>query len=187
MARSPRRSIPDLQSALEASGLVGTWLYDIPTSRISLSAPVARLIGLVPEAAEHGLALPTFVAALHGADQARTEGAVRAAGERGGPCDLAFRTRDGTNRILLHGRIDRDAAGRPARGCGIALAMAEEGSDVRDPQEIANRMAERAMDLRELATRLDRPGLSTLVERLMVEIGFELVRHLKPGQSERRH
>lgn len=184
MARRPRRSHPDLQTALDAAGLVGTWLYDIPAGRIALSAPVARLIGFAPADAEHGLALPAFVAGLHGADQARTEGAVRAAGERGGPVDLGFRTRDGASRILLHGRIDHDLAGRPDQGCGIALAVAEDGCGA---QDLANRMAERAMDLRDLATRLGQPGLSALVERLMVEIGFELVRHLQAGETERRH
>lgn len=186
MARPPWRSHPDLEAALDAAGLVGTWFYDIPAGRIALSAPVARLIGFAPADAERGLALPAFVAGLHGADQARTEGAVRAAGERGGPVDLGFRTRDGASRILLHGRIGRDPAGRPDQGCGIALALAiaEDGSGA---QDLANRMAERAMDLRDLATRLGRPGLSALVERLMVEIGFELVRHLQAAETERRH
>lgn len=184
MAQPLRRSSPDLQAALDAAGLVGTWLYDIPAGRIALSAPVARLIGFAPADAERGLALPAFLAGLHGADQARTEGAVRAAGERGGPFDLGFRTRDGARRILLYGRIDSDPEGRPDQGCGIALAIAEDGCGA---QELANRMAERAMDLRDLATRLGRPGLSALVERLMVEIGFELVRHLQAAETERRH
>ncbi len=43
------------------------------------------------------------------------------------------------------------------------------------------------MDLRDLTIRLGRPGLSALVERLMVEIGFELIRHLQAAETERRH
>jgi hypothetical protein len=48
-------------------------------------------------------------------------------------------------------------------------------------------MAEHAIALRGLADDLARPGLSRLLDRLMVEIGHELARHLRESPDGRRH
>jgi hypothetical protein len=115
----------------------------------------------------------------------------------------------------LRGRIETDAAGQPARARGIVLAWAEDWVEdpakdpAKDPaedstedsarnraggsrgQHAVNRMAEHAIALRgladDLADDLARPGLSRLLDRLMVEIGHELARHLRESPDGRRH
>ena len=95
----------------------------------------------------------------------------------------------------LRGRIETDAAGQPARARGIVLAWADDraGDRVKDRadgsrgQHAVNRMAEHAIALRGLADDLARPGLSRLLDRLMVEIGHELARHLRESPDGRRH
>ncbi|KQT18843.1 hypothetical protein ASG40_16025 [Methylobacterium sp. Leaf399] len=179
--RRPSRALPDLRSALKASGVVGTWRYDVPKALIAVSAPVARRLGLAPEAATRGLPLAAFVAALHRAGRARIQAAFEAAAERGGPFDLTLRARDGATRVSLRGRVARDPLGQPRQGDGIALAFGPDEDP--EPQAIVNRMAEHAIALRILCADLRQPGLCAAVDDLMMEIGFELARQLEAGRE----
>lgn len=201
-----------LQAALAASGVVGAWVHDIWADRLVVSAPVARALGWSPEAGGRGVPLARLLARIHDADRARVDNALHAAIARGGAFAVAFRTRGPRRRDLrggdlrgldLRGRIETDAVGQPARARGIVLAWAEDWVEdpaedpAEDPsrnraggsrgQHAANRMAEHAIALRGLADDLARPGLSRLLDRLMVEIGHELARHLRESPDGRRH
>ena len=198
-----------LQAALAASGVVGAWVHDIWADRLVVSAPVARALGWSPGAAGRGVPLARLLARIHDADRARVDNTLHAAIARGGAFAVAFRTR-GPRRLDLRGldlhgselhgfdlrgRIETDAAGQPARARGIVLAWADDraGDRVKDRadgsrgQHAVNRMAEHAIALRGLADDLARPGLSRLLDRLMVEIGHELARHLRESPDGRRH
>ncbi|MBX9931100.1 MAG: diguanylate cyclase [Methylobacterium sp.] len=190
MAASLRRSsqdLPDLKAALKASGVVGTWLYDVRSHRIAVSAQVGRRLGLRPELAESGLHLTAFADALHRADRSRFTAAFEAAAERGGPLDLTVRNQDGAARVSLRGQIACDSRGRPHQGCGIALAPAFWAGEKGHDQAILNRMAEHAIALRDLCGDLRQPGLSAAIEDVMMEIGFELARQLQAGRPELPH
>ncbi|MGU3360757.1 PAS domain-containing protein [Methylobacterium sp. M6A4_1b] len=191
MTRSPppdsEADIPGgLQAALAASGVVGGWVHDIWADRLVVSAPVARALGWSPEEGARGVPLASLLSRTHEEDRARVDNALHAAIARGGAFALSFRTR-APRRLDLRGRIEPDAAGRPVRARGIVLEPAEDRVvGVRD-QHAVNRMAEHAIALRGLADDLARPGLSRLLDRLMVEIGHELARHLRDAQDGRRH
>lgn len=181
----------DLNLALDASGVVGTWAHEIWAGRITLSGPLARLVGISPEAGEQGVPVASFLAGLHDDDRARIDSTLHAAGEGGGPVTIAFRTREtgpsGARRLVLRGRIVCDDAGRPVRGCGIAIDLTEDHGGSGKAQGRVNRMAEHAIALRDLASDLPRPALARLVDGLMMEIGYELARHLHEGDAGRRH
>ncbi|KQO72437.1 hypothetical protein ASF18_19350 [Methylobacterium sp. Leaf89] len=185
-----------LRAALAASGVVGAWVHDIWADRLVVSAPVARAVGWPPEAGARGVPLARFLARIHDADRARVDNALHAAIARGGAFAVAFRTRGprrldlrrlDLRRLDLRGRIEADAAGTPARARGIVLDLAEDRADGPRDQHAVNRMAEHAIALRGLADDLARPGLSRLLDRLMVEIGLELARHLRDSPDGQRH
>lgn len=176
----------DLQAALVASGVVGVWTHDVWADRLALSAPLAQRLGLDPAEAAGGVPLAALLAGTHEADRDRVENVIHAAFARGGAFEVAFRTARGRCWLALRGRIDSAEAGQPARARGIALDLTEDGA-ARDGQHTVNRMAEHAIALRGLVGGLRRPGLTRLLDSLMIEIGFELARHLQDAPDGRRH
>lgn len=185
MAESP---IP--QSVLEASGVVGTWVHDHWAGRLALSGSLARLLGLDPEAAASGVSLEAFLDSTHPEDRTRIESYLHMMSETGGPMEAEFRTRDsrsGVRTLLMRGRIERDPAGHALQGCGIAIDRTAEQAALLQAEQVVNRMAQHVIALRDLAQALRRPVLIERVDRLMIEIGFELARFLSEPEDEPRH
>jgi PAS domain-containing protein len=174
-----------LHAALAASGVVGVWMHDIWADLLVVSAPLARALGLTSEEGTQGVPLAALHAATHGEDRARVENALHAAIGRGGPFAVAFRTAPTPRWLDLRGRVERDASGRLARARGIVLDLTEDRASL--PQQAVNRMAEHAIALRGLADDLERPGLTRLLDHLMMEIGAELARHLRGAPDAQRH
>jgi hypothetical protein len=82
--------------------------------------------------------------------------------------------------LLMRGRIEQDASGRAVRACGIAIDLTEDrAANLQQAERLVNRMAEHAIAIRGLVDGLNRPALAKLVDGLMIEIGFELARHLR--------
>lgn len=182
----PPSESDEMQAALIASGVVGVWTYDVWADRLALSAPLGELLGLDSATSVHGAALAAFLAGIHDLDRVRVENVIHAAFARGGAFEVTFRTARGTASLALRGRIERDEAGQPAQARGIALDLTE-SSTGHDGQHTANRMAEHAIALRGLVGGLRRPALTKLLDSLMIEIGFELARHLQDAPDGRRH
>ena len=186
MAEAP---IP--QSVLDASGVVGTWVHDYWAGQLALSASLAGLLGLDPEAAARGVSLEAFLDRTHPEDRIRIESYLHAVAETGGPMEAEFRTRDtrtGIRTLLMRGRIERDPAGRAIRGRGIAIDRTEEqAANLVQSERVVNRMAEHIIALRDLARALHRPALTDRIEHLMIEIGCELARFLPEPEDEPRH
>ncbi|AWN37318.1 diguanylate cyclase [Methylobacterium radiodurans] len=177
---------PIPQAMLDAAGVVGSWVHDHWAGSLALSVPLARLLGLDPAAAAAGMPLAAFLDRIHPEDRTRVESYLHAVGEAGGPLEAEFRTGAGGRRLLMRGRIERDAAGRVGQGRGIAVDLTETAGP-HQSERIVNRMAEHAIALRNLSEALRRPALTARVEGLMLEIGFELARHLHDPASRPRH
>lgn len=178
-----------LLAALDASGVVGVWSYDVGAGRIVVSASFADLLGLAPVAA--GVRLDVFLATILAEDRLRVENALHAAIEAGGLFEIVFRTVRGERRLGLRGRIDGGEAAGRARGLGIAIDHTEDGVPLHRPwqraEQAANRMAEHAIALHDLAADLHQPRLAALLKDLMQEIGFTLAGHLEKGERPRNH
>jgi len=67
---------PKLQSALEASGFVGTWENDLLADRVYLSGSLIGLLGITPERAALGVSLSAFLDGIHPEDQERLSSAL---------------------------------------------------------------------------------------------------------------
>jgi PAS domain-containing protein len=190
-ARNGMAEAPIPQSVLDASGVVGTWVHDYWAGQLALSASLATLLGLDPEAAARGVSLEAFLDRTHPEDRIRIESYLHAVAGTGGPMEAEFRTRDtrtGIRTLLMRGRIERDPAGRAIRGRGIAIDRTEEqAANLVQSERVVNRMAEHIIALRDLARALHRPALTDRIEHLMIEIGFELARFLPEPEDEPRH
>ncbi|KAB1073150.1 PAS domain-containing protein [Methylobacterium planeticum] len=192
MADAPIPRAPaDLEAALEASGFVGSWRHDLWQGRLALTAPFARLLGIDPERAAEGVPMAAFLDRMHPDDRTRIENHLHAASDAGGPFEAEFRTlsgREGVRSLMMRGRIEQDTSGRPVHGCGIAIDLTEDrAATLQQAERLVNRMAEHAIAMRSLVDGLNRPSLSKLVDGLMIEIGFELARHLRGAQDLRPH
>lgn len=172
----------ELQAVLDASGVVGAWVHDHWAGRLTLSGDFAALLGLDPEIAAGGVPIDAFLDRTHPDDRIRIESYLHAVGESGGPMEAEFRTVEsqaGVRRLLMRGRVERDAAGGTAWGRGIAIDLTEgQAADLHQTERLVNRMAEHAIALRTLADGLRHPNLTRLVDSLMIEIGFELAKFL---------
>lgn len=175
------------QAALVASGVVGLWTYDIRADRLVLSGSLPEALGLEPGHAAAGVPPSRLLDGIHGEDRERVENVVHAAVAGGTAFDVAFRTASGNRTLSLRGRIERDGAGRPRHGRGIALDLTHEGGVDRPGQHVVNRMAEHAIALHGLVGHLHHPSLAGLLDTLMREIGHELARHLQGKADARRH
>ena len=179
------------QAMLDASGVVGAWSHDHGRGCLVLSAPFAARLGLDPEAAAAGVPLAAFLDRTHPEDRARIEGYLHTVGEQGGLLEAEFRTRDsreGVRKLLMRGRIERDASGRTGQGRGIAIDLTENRAlDLHRSEHLVNRMAEHAIALRGLAEAMRRPDLVGRVDELMIQIGFELARYLRAPGAGPRH
>ena len=105
---------------------VGFWSLDIPTGRVTLSPSCAALFGTEFER------LTTFAhiqALVHPRDrQARADALAHVLAE-GGSYDVDFRVQrpDGqVGWLRSRGQVQLDAAGRPARHCGVVLSIDEQ-------------------------------------------------------------
>ncbi|WP_375464175.1 PAS domain-containing protein [uncultured Methylobacterium sp.] len=181
----------ELQAVLDASGVVGAWAHDHWAGRLTLSGAFASLLGLDPDIAAGGVPIAAFLDRTHPDDRVRIESYLHAVGESGGPMEAEFRTLDspaGGRRLLMRGRVERDADGGTVQGRGIAIDLTEtRAASLHQTERLVNRMAEHAIALRTLADALRRPGLTKLVDGLMIEIGFELAQFLRDPKDERRH
>lgn len=177
---------PIPQAMLDAAGIVGSWVLDHWAGTLALSGPLAALLGLDPADAAAGVPLAAFLDRAHPEDRTRIESYLHAVGEAGGPLEAEFRA--GGRRLQMRGRIERDAAGRVGPGRGIAVDLTETvAAGQHQTERTVNRMAEHAIALRNLSEALRRPDLTARVEGLMLEIGFELARHLRDPASRPRH
>ncbi|MHC2019683.1 PAS domain-containing protein [Methylobacterium sp. CM6247] len=178
-----------LRDALDASGIVGVWSHDVWAGRIAVSGLLAEILGFAPET--EVVSLDAFLTAIHDEDRSRMENALHAATEGGGLFEIVFRTVRGERRLGLRGRVERDGSGECARGLGIVIDHTEDGALPHQPdmqaQAAANRMAEHAIALQDLATGLHQPKLTALLDALMREIGFTLAGHIERGERRRDH
>jgi PAS domain S-box-containing protein len=119
-----REASERVQLALDAGAIVGTWVWSVPTDRITADERFARTFGLDPARCRRGLALAQVVPSVHESDRAALEKAIAEALERGGAYRCQFRVRqaDGTFRwIEANGHVELDENGQAQRFPGVLL------------------------------------------------------------------
>ncbi|MCE4224775.1 PAS domain-containing protein [Methylobacterium sp. C25] len=180
----------DFGAALDGSACLGAWTHDVSADRFGSAPLLGDALGLASEELA-GMTLARLVSAIHAEDGSRIAALFAASLESGGPFEAEFRTRDGGRWLRLMGRTDLGGERQAARACGLAFDLTEgrlgRGGPARRAQWQANQLAEHVIAMKGLVPRLDNPGLARLVDRLAVEIGFELARRLVPSAANARH
>ncbi len=140
--REQSRSEVRLNLALDASGVIGTWNWDIPADLIYADPRFAALFGGEPGWSREGKPLSEFVKAIHPDDLDRVRQAIDAAKAAGGPFQEEYRLvqKDGSVRwIDARGRCQLDADGRPALFPGVAVDITDRKVSEHAAQEAAGR------------------------------------------------
>ncbi len=123
LARSKER----LRIALDLTGMVGTWDWDILNDRVYTNERFATLYGVDPVAAAEGVAISSFLNGIHPDDLGGTEKAIDAALKDGTPFDHVYRVvqPDGSTRhVLARGAVEFED-GQAIRFPGVTIDVTE--------------------------------------------------------------
>lgn len=126
--RALARSQEQLNFAFDASGIVGSWDWNIGTNSVKADARFAELYGVEPEAARQGVALDVFMDGIHADDRATVADAIQKAVEGTEELRVEYRVQPkqgGVRWVLALGRVARDETGAPTRLPGIVLDISD--------------------------------------------------------------
>ena len=188
-----RGSAERLRLALEASGRIGTWEWDLTTDTVSGDERTAQLYGVDPQLAADGAPAAAFIVHVHPDDYAAVSARFQTAFASGDPLEIDYRLRfaDGTERwISVQGRCRYGPDERPALFAGVTfditatkraeadlrrekeerefiLALVERQRLLQDPDDLMQLTAEA------IGTRLavDRAGFFEVVDDSIIRFG----------------
>ncbi len=145
--RALARTKERLSLALSASGIVGTWDWDVVGDVIVADEQFSRLFGLDPATASRGTPIAAYLKAIHPDDIAHTRAAIERAMESGEQFSHEYRIvqADGSARwVLAQGKCVNDDKGRCVRFPGIVI-------DITDQKAIADALRITEAEFRTLA------------------------------------
>jgi PAS domain S-box-containing protein len=122
-----RKSEERLQLAVEASGVVGTWDWDVQSDIIYADERFATLFGVDPRTITAGLPLDNFMNGIHPEDRTLVQEQIDGAVRTGGHFAAEYRTigRDGqVHWISAQGRCYQ-VSGQPVRFPGIVVDITD--------------------------------------------------------------
>ena len=125
LERDVTRASDELRQTLDEVGIC-VWSLDIPTGRATVSPTCARLFGVPPER------LTTFAdsqALVHPDDRQARADAIQKALREGGSYEVDYRVvrpDESVCWLRSRGRVNLDAAGRPARHRGVVQSIDEQ-------------------------------------------------------------
>ena len=140
--REKEKSEERLNVALDASGFVGTWDWDLPTDRVVADPRLIALFGGQAAWGREGVPPSEYLKALHPEDVPRVKAAFTAAIKTGQPFHQEYRLvqKDGSVRWLdARGRCRFDASGAPIRFPGAAVDVTERKSSEQAAAEASGR------------------------------------------------
>jgi PAS domain S-box-containing protein len=123
-----RKSEERLQLAIKASGVVGTWDWDVPSDLIYADERFATLFGIDPKVIASGVPLKDFTDGIHPEDRKRVQDQIREAVETRGHYAAEYRTIgiDGQVQwVSAQGRCYY-VAGQPVRFPGIVVDITDQ-------------------------------------------------------------
>ncbi|KAB1068505.1 PAS domain-containing protein [Methylobacterium planeticum] len=176
-----------LRAALDASGVVGVWEWDITNSSAVFDQGAAQLLAGDGDLAGQALDLDRSLVCVHPDDSSWLSDHIRHSSKAGGPFLCEYRVchpGQGVRWLLSRGRIELGPTGRPARGYGILIDVTETRLDgdgyFATPEDPGANPLERAADhciaARRALDRVNNPGLRKLIDVTLWEIGRELAR-----------
>jgi PAS domain S-box-containing protein len=121
-----RRSSEHLRLALDASGGVGTWVWDVPEDRVHADGNFAAIFGVEAAMAARGAPVAAFLDGIRDEDRDDVASAIEAVLAAGGSFDREFRVTAHPERwFAALGHCEIDADGRPTVFPGIVIDITE--------------------------------------------------------------
>lgn len=111
-----------------ATGLVGSWSWDLVSDKIRADKGLAKLFGITPEEIEAGLRLEQFLESVHPKDQARVQFNIEEALAYKESYESEYRTigRQGqVHWVIARGRVERDSNGNPIAFPGVLIDITD--------------------------------------------------------------
>ncbi len=156
--RALARSEERLSLALNASGIVGVWDWDLAADRVSADRRFAEMYGVNPDEAETGAPLEAYLEGIHPEDRQQVADSIAEALEARGPYRGEYRLRsaDGNTRwVLATGTVVVDPDGQPVRIAGVAV-------DITEHKRAQEKLAESEAKFRAIADSMPQMVWSTL-------------------------
>lgn len=156
--RALARSEERLSLALNASGIVGVWDWDLAANRVSADRRFAEMYGVNPDEAETGAPLEAYLEGIHPEDRQQVAESIAAALEARGPYRGEYRlgSADGNTKwVLATGTVVVDPSGQPVRIAGVAV-------DITDHKRAQEKLAESEAKFRAIADSMPQMVWSTL-------------------------
>lgn len=181
------QSLDRLRAALDASGVVGTWEWDVVRGGVVYDAGAAHLLTGDASRADREIFGLGAISAVHPADQDRLVEHVRQASERGGLMLAEYRVvgNDGTVRWLCsRGRSYHDPDGTPVRSRGIIIDVTEvQGDGARHivggapmPDDPLEQAADTAIGLKRSLSEVAPSEVCMAVDLLLLSLGRAIAR-----------
>ena len=148
-----------LDLALTASGMVGTWDWNISENTVTADDRFAALYGVTPGAAAVGVAIEKFLSGNHPDDRQRVISEIGDALKSPGPVRFEYRlsAHDSAPErwVVASGRVIADAGGKAVRLPGVVV-------DVTEERRVAEQLVESELRFRTLADTMPRMVWSAL-------------------------
>jgi PAS domain S-box-containing protein len=130
-----------------ATGLVGSWQWNIGDDVIVADKGLARLFGLSATEVRDGMPLDRFTSSIHKDDRKRVEESIAHVLRGGTNFESEYRTVEKNGKIhwvIARGRVDRDEKGKPISFPGVMI-------DITDRKEAEEAMKDSEANLRFMA------------------------------------
>ncbi|MBK5002034.1 PAS domain-containing hybrid sensor histidine kinase/response regulator [Pseudomonas sp. S31] len=120
----PTTAAERLQLALDAGAIIGTWVWDIPSNRVTADERFSRSFDLPADKCLAGIPIEEAFASIHPDDRERVSADIQETMARGGAyrCEYRVRQQDGSYRwVEANGRAELDANGLAVRFPGVLM------------------------------------------------------------------
>jgi PAS domain S-box-containing protein len=127
--RALAESREKLDLALNASGLVGVWDWDIPADRVTGDERFAALVRMDAREAGMGVPIARILAAVHPLDRERVGREIQLATRRGGDARIETRLWQADGQVcwvVASGRMQLDRDGRAIRFRGVVVDISDQ-------------------------------------------------------------
>ncbi|WP_327479895.1 sensor histidine kinase [Frateuria sp.] len=126
--RGYQRAREQVELALDAGAVIGTWLWDVQNDRVTADSRFARSFSLDPAEAAAGLPVSVFLQRIHPKDLPEVEERVRESLNTGAPYRCQYRILqpdEGYLWVEASGRCEHDADHRPTCFAGLIVDVGE--------------------------------------------------------------
>jgi hypothetical protein len=187
-----------LIAALEASGGVGFWMWDIVTDDARADPVTALLFNISPARSRAGVSLSEILKAVYHADQGHISQVILDCVQSGGSYTAEYRVCSPEGRlrwVFTRGHFYLDELGRPLSGRGVVVEISDSKSagtafatrDGSTIEDALNKTADLCLSLHNAVSDLGDTRIVALTETLLLEIGRQLADRQRSPSNPSMH